>query len=379
MLANLTVEENSLPAMKNLRDLAGLDGTCVTLYLGGHRAGSGSRPMKVRLPAMLTEAERLLDERGVLPTDQESLLAPLRALAKDPDMGAGNGDGLAIFRTSRHLEQMTLPWEVADLVAVEGCPLLTPLVRGMESHREFLLLALSRKHTRLLECGPSGQHNLELPAVVPQGIEGDFDPSQRTLGKTSAGVQFGYDTFSEKQPQHFHDFCRALDRALQPLLEERGLPLVLMGTTAEQAAYRAVSKHPLLVPEGIDGSPDAGRTGPELAEKGRAALRSWQPAEMRHAIELYMKDGPGKKSAEMDEILREAAAGRVMHLFLTGDISQRGNVDLILGRVLPSGSPLGDRDNLANAAAMETWRHHGQVWSVDEAVDGTAIAAVFRW
>jgi hypothetical protein len=379
MQANLTVEEKSLPAMKNLRELAGLEGTCVTLYLGAYRAGSGSRPMKVRLPAMLAEAERLLEERGVLPTDRERLLEPLRAMAKDPDMGAANGGGLAIFRTSRHFEQMPLPWDVADLVAVEGRPLLTPLVRGMESNREFLVLALSRKHTRLLECGPSGQRTLDLPAGLPEGIDADFEPAERTLGKTSAGVQFGYDTFSEKQSQHFHDFCRSLDRALQPLLEQRGLPLVLMGTTAEQAAYRAVSKHPLLAPEGIDGSPDAGGTGPELAGKARAALRSWQPSEMRHAIEVYLKDGPGKKSAEIGEILKEAAAGRVMHLFLTGEVTQTGNVDHILGRVLPSGSPLSDHDNLANAAAVETWRHHGQVWSLDEAVDGTAIAAVFRW
>ena len=211
MQAN-TMVEPKLPEWADLRELAALEGPCVSIYLSGHKAGTGSRPVKVRLRAMLTQAESLLASHGVLPTDRESLLEPIRAQVDEADIGGGHGDGAAIFRTPRSLMQFRLAWDLEDQLAVEGRPLLTPLVRALETHRGFLLLALSKKNTRLLECGPSTQQSLDLPAGVPRGIDeyvGD-EPPQQIQGQTGAGMTFSHDTYSEKQPRYLHDFCRTL-------------------------------------------------------------------------------------------------------------------------------------------------------------------------
>ena len=380
MQANTVVEPEAVPVNKDLRDVAKMDGPCVTIYVGGHKAGSGSRPMKVRLPALLAEAERLLEERGVLPTDRESLMEPLRLRAGEVDLGSGHAGGLALLRSPRQFEQVWLAWDVEDRVVLEGYPLLTPISDALKSHRAFLLLAVSKKHTRMLDCGPSGQQPLALPAGVAQSLEEfeGFDKPDHNRGRTGAGASFTMDTSFEKQPNYLHDFCRALERGLQPLLERRGVPLVLAGATAELSAYRAVNRYKLLVPEAIEGSPDGGWTDAELAGKGRAAVKDWRPAETQQAIDLFLRAGPGKKATVMEEILQAAAAGRVLHLFLAGELSGTGDVDKILGRVLPSGATPNERDHLANAAAVETWRHDGQVWSLDEALDGSAVAAVFR-
>ena len=381
MRTNTTAKPELRTEVAHLRDLAALEGTCVTFYLAGHKGGSGSRPMRVRLRAMLTEAERLLEKRGVMPTDRESLLEPLRTRANDPELGSGHGASLAVFRSSRRFEQVSLPWDVEDTVAVEGRPLLTPLMQGRNAHPEFLLLAVSKQNTRLFECGPASQRLLDWPAGTPRGLaefEG-FDHADHTQGRTGGGVKFGLDTFAEKEPNYLHDFCRALDRALQPVLENRGLPLVLAGATAELVAYRSANRYPLLVPTAVEGSPDGGLSDAELAEKGRRAMQGWRPGEARHALDLYLRAGPGKKSAEIEEILRAAAAGRVLHLFLAGKAGQTGDVEKILGRVQPSGATSGEHDHLDNAAAVETLRHNGHVWMVDDPLDGSAAAAVFRW
>lgn len=381
MQANTVVEPEAVPANKDLRELAKIEGPCVTIYVGGHKAGSGSRPMKVRLPALLAEAERLLEQRGVLPTDRQSLMEPLRERAGEVDLGSGHAGGLALLRSPRDFEQAWLPWDVEDKVVLEGYPLLTPMSEGMKSHRRFLLLAVSKKHTRLLDCGTAGQQPLTLPAGVAQSLEEfeGFDKPDHNRGRTGAGASFTMDTSFEKQPNYLHDFCRALERGLQPLLEQRGLPLLIAGATAELSAYRAVNRYKLLVPGAIEGSPDGGWTDSELADKGRAIIKQWRPSETQHAVDLYLRAGPGKKATEMQEILQAAAAGRVLHLFLAGALTETGDVDKILGRVLPSGATRNEHDHLANAAAVETWRHDGQVWSLDEPLDGAAVAAVFRW
>jgi hypothetical protein len=382
MQTNTIVEPRAAVA-GDLRELAAkLEGTCVTVYLAGHTAGSGTRPMRVRLRALLTEAEQVLERRGVLPTDRESLLAPLRERAAGTDMDGGHAEGLVLIRTTSRLEQYSLPWEVTDLVVVGGYPFLIPMAMGIETSREFLLLALSLKNTRLLECGPLNQRAVSLPDGVAKGLDEfeGFDRPDHGRGVTGAGVTFGRDTQAEKQHLYLHDFCRALDRELHPLLERRGLPLVLAGATSELAAYRSVNRYAGLAPEAIEGSPDAGWTGAEMAEKGRAALRAFHSAAAVRAREHYGQAGAGKRSTEMTEILHAAGAGRLLHLFLVGNGAATGDADRILGRVLLSGECRNEDENLANAAAVETWRHGGEVWMLDEPLDGgAAVAAAFRW
>ena len=381
MQANSTTETKRLPAPEMVRELADLEGTCVTVYLAGHKGGSGSRPMRVRLHALLAEAERLLESRGVLPTDRQTLLDPLRAQCEEPELNSGHADSIAYFRNARKLEQLNLPWEVEDMLSVEGVPMLTPLVHGMRSNRNFFLLAVSKKNTRLFECGSSTQRMVEMPPGAPKALEefAGFDAPQQTLGQTGGGATYSMDTYAEKERKHLHDFCRALDRSLQPLLEQRGLPLVLAGATVELACYREVNRYAQLAPHAVEGSPDAGATDAELAARGRVALKSFRPADELHAVDLFLRAGTGKKSSEIEEILRASAAGRVMHLFLSGEGVQTGDVDRILDRVLPSGAPRGKQDNLANAAAVETLRHGGAVWWLDEPLEQSSAAAVFRW
>ena len=381
MQANMTVEPKAIPGRASLRQLAALEGPWLTIYLAGHKAGSGSRPMRVRMQALLGDAEQLLERRGVLPTDRESLLLPLRARLNEGDLGSGHGSGLVLFRNPSRFEEFWLPWEVEDLLAFESGPLLTPLVAGLQNHRRFLLLALSRKNTRMLECGPADQQSLPLPAGVPKGIDEleGFDTPDHARGQTGGGVKFGMDTSAEKLHLYLHDFCRALERGLQPLFEQRGLPLVLAGGTGELAAYRAVNRYALLAPEAIEGSPDGGWTDADMAAKGRVAIKDWRPAEVNHAVDLYMRAGPDKKSTEVEGLLRAAAAGRVLHLFLDSRLGETGDVDRILGRTLLSGAIRCEEDHLANAAAVETWRHDGQVWCIEGGLESSSVSAVYRW
>lgn len=388
MNATTPVEVKPAPSWGDLRELAELAGPCVTLYLAGHKAGSGSRPMRVRLHALLTKAGEILEQRDVALTDRERLLEPLHAMAADTEMAAGHADGLAVFRSSRALRAFWLPWPVEDEVVVEARPCLRPLVPFLHPRRHFLLLALARQNTRLFECGPGFTRAMPLPAEMPTSIEAfeGFDgpenslnasPSGRSTGDAK-GVQFGTSSFRDKQHHYLHDFCRALDVHLKPVLAERGWPLVLAGAPAELGAYRAVNQWPGLVDEAVETSPDGGWTDAELGQHARDVIARWQTASERQAMHQFDRAGQEKRAQEMEAILAAASTGRVQHLFLTSQAPQPGDVDRITNRTLLSGDFVGRGDDLVNAALVETLRHGGEVWSIAPP-DGAADCALLRF
>lgn len=383
MHANTLLEAKTVAP--DLRELAALEGLCVSVYLSGHRAGAGSRPLNVRLHAMLAAAERSLEQRGLSEADRAELIAPLQARAGAPDMAAGHNETLVMFRTPNRFVEFWTPGEIADAVVVAGQPHLRPLIRVQESLRPFLLLALSRKNTRLLSCRGGSVEPVPLPAGTAASLrefEG-FDAPERNLGhdggRAALGASFGTGSFHDKQPQYLHDFCRALDRGLHPLLEKHGMPLVLAGTSAEVAAYRAANHWALLVEEAVEGSPDDGITEAQLAERAAALLPVWRSEGERRAVEQFARAGAGRRATEVTEVVKAAFAGRVQHLFLAGDARQEGDVDRIVDRVRLSGEPPSAPDDLPNAAAVFTLRHGGSVWMPVEPVDGSTVAALLRF
>ncbi|MBM3797828.1 MAG: hypothetical protein FJW31_28105 [Acidobacteria bacterium] len=57
----------------------------------------------MRLHAMLADAGRMLEKRGLSEADREQLLAPLAVRAGEADLDAGHKEALVMFRTPGRL------------------------------------------------------------------------------------------------------------------------------------------------------------------------------------------------------------------------------------------------------------------------------------
>jgi len=93
-------------------------------------------------------------------------------------------------------------------------------------------------------------------------------------------------------------------------------------------------------------------------------VRSVTTEPARRALERFDKlIGTGHASADVQEIVRAASAGRVEHLFLLENGSVPGAVDLL------------------NTAAVQTLRHGGDVHTLPETSmpSGGPICAIFRY
>lgn len=377
---------------KIVKELCEKEGVCLSMYLPGHKAGSGTMPATARLKTWLAELEPNLIARGMAVSDAADLLQPLKDLLKVEDMAKGYGGGLALFRTSGYFQVIETPPLEDGFYAVEGRFTVRPLLEFLNPRTHFQLLTLTRKNVRLLEVDWNSVSEVELPPNVPRNLElfmnlesPELMQNRTSSGSTAAqmgGVAFGTGSTKEKHYHYVHDFHRAIDLALQENLQRTQLPLMLAGVETEVASYRAVNTYKNLVDESVIASPDGGFTDDELGRRARQLMSNYVSDEERHAMALFhAHDGTAKASSLEEFILRLADKGRVLHLFVNGTERHMGDVFHVLGKGAWSGGFVCREEDLVNASVVETIRHGGNVWTVppQEAPKNTALAAVFRY
>ncbi|MBL8179869.1 MAG: hypothetical protein JNK48_34635 [Bryobacterales bacterium] len=383
----------SIPQWTDIRELIEPEGACLSVYLGSHLRGGGTAATVDRIRTLLPDLDEALVDRGVLAPDREDLLTPIRALARDPSLDKGHEGGLAIFRSLHLLEVYRLPWPVAETWRLEGRFYLRPLWEMLVENPSFLVLALARKRVRLLEWTAGTTREVPLPANVPTNLE-DFgafkQPDHDLMGKSSAGpgtgkmggVIFGTGAGHDKEYHQLHDFHKAIDRGLRPVLNDVHFPMVLAGTETDVASYLRINTYPLILVEAVSGSPDGGWSDAEITQLAGKIVHRWTPDKQRKALADMDRASPREKSKEINRIVVSAQAGRVLHLFVAsgaGDLN--GNLDRLSGRVLLSGEFRSTNDDFLNAAMVQTLRHEGNVWMLppDRMPDKAAIAALFRY
>jgi hypothetical protein len=166
---------------------------------------------------------------------------------------------------------------------------------------------------------------------------------------------------------HLGRFYLEIDRDVNALLKDGHPPLVVVGVEHEVALFHRLTTYPACVEPGIRGLP--GHLGQnEMYRQSLELVRSVTTEPARRALERFEKQvGTDHASADLQEIVRAASAGRVEHLFLLENGSVPGAAD-------------GGAD-LLNTAAIETLRHGGDV----QTLFGTSmpsrgpICAIFRY
>jgi hypothetical protein len=121
------------------------------------------------------------------------------------------------------------------------------------------------------------------------------------------------------------------------------------------------------VESGISGLP--GHLGQnKMYQQSLELVRSVTTGSARRALQKFDKQiGTGHASAEIQEIVRAASAGRVEHLFLLENGATPGAVEC--------------GADLLNTAAVQTLRHGGDVQTLPETSmpSGGPICAIFRY
>ncbi len=191
------------------------------------------------------------------------------------------------------------------------------------------------------------------------------------------GVVSGSNSDRDRAELYLTHFFQEIDKAVTARLRGETVPLVLAGVEREIAIYRRVnSYHPTLEKAAI-GSPDAS-PGDELHERAMEVVMSTFTEPLQKAMaQIRELAGTDHASTDPRSIVQAAFQGRVLDLLIAANAEFWGAWNEETQDVDTANA----REELLNAACLETVRHGGRAYVVKEAdmpVQAPA-AAMFRF
>jgi len=199
----------------------------------------------------------------------------------------------------------------------------------------------------------------------------EFDQPDHSLrGRSSAGpsiggmkgVQFSTAPAHEGEATYLHDFFKAVDSGIHPVLARDPHPLILAGVKRELAIYRTVNTWFPLVSGEIPGNTEASAAD-SLRAKAEELLAAYSVKDaetIRHAMETAA--GRGLLIEDPAAVVQAAGSGQV--------------ADLI---VLTGAAGFAKREAVINWAALATVRNSGKVHLLNATEPSGGLAAILRY
>ncbi len=372
-----------LMSRDSLKEICTAPGPFVTVFLPACHPGAADLSRAERMKTILRAAAHELERRRCQgPIEQ--LLKPLEKLVENSETLAGGCDSV-MFVSPGILRHLRLLAPTPERLIVASHPHITPVLAQLMPERLFYILAITKKLLRLGRWQDGQCTEVPLPAGVPKSFEEalDFDqPDHDLQNRSSAGTgaaqvgptRFGTGSVRDRVHERLHDYLQRVDRELTGSLD--GAPLVLVGVEQELAAYRSVSLYSrVLVAKPT--SPEH-LTWDELRERGQATILETQQGEAERVLgELRETAHRDRVITGIREVLEAAREGRVHKLLLESAAEHEG----LLGPFFPMDSEhIEGEQDLINAAAVETIRRRGEVYTLDRGQShGYPIAALLRY
>jgi hypothetical protein len=380
---------------EDLKDLVEVQGgPCVSIYQPAHRAAPDTRPYApqdtIRFKNLVREAERRLADSGLRPREVQGLLEPARTLLADPTFWQYQAEGLAVFVAPGLIRTFRVPMRLDELVVVGPRLHLKPLVALLTGDGIFYVLALSQNHVRLLAGTRDFMGEVELggPRSLAEALR--YDDPERQLqyhtgapgtGDRRSAMFHGQGTGIDEAKVNVLRFFQQVDRAVRGLVKGPSVPLVLAGVDYLLPIYHEANTHPLLLPDGIPGNPEAVRPE-ELHARAWPLVEPYFLRAREAAAARYRElKGTGKTANDIRDVVPAAWDGRVDVLFVAVGTRMWGTFAPDTRAVELAEEEPGRTEDLLDLAAIHTILNRGTVYAVPPAnmADDAASAAILRY
>lgn len=370
--------------------LASHEPPCLSLYQPTHRAHPDKQQDPIRFRNLVKELELSLG-RKYAGRESAAILRRFHGLAEDGDFWNHALDGIAIFATSDLFKVYRLQRPVKELAVVANSFHTKPLMRILQSADRYYVLGLNREEATLFEGNRYALDEVELAPAFPQtaadvvGVkEGEPERKKRAYGREgpSLTTRHGTDVRQDLVDNETERFFRAVDEAvLEQYSRPSANPLLLAALPEHHHMFRAVSRNPFLLPHTID-------TYPSAISLDQLRERAWQlllPRYLERLSGLIDQFGASRaedrSGADLAEIARAAAAGRIATLLIEADRVVSGRFDPETGAIefAPLDDPgVGDLLDDLGEHALKTG---GEVVIVppERMPTDTGIAAIYRF
>ncbi|WP_455381505.1 baeRF7 domain-containing protein [Salinispira pacifica] len=369
------------PTMQQLSQLAERrDDSCFSFYMPTQTATREVKQNPIRFKNLVGRARDMLEKRDLSRREIDEFLAPGERLINDDPFWQHQAQGLSALLSSDGITTFKLPFEVAESVELADRFIIKPLLPLHSRNGVFYFLELGLRHVRLYQAGRYSYSEVDLPGI-PAGIEETlrFDEPQAQLhshtrrpersGAMNAvfhGHGVGIDERKEEIRRYFLD----VERVVSSTLADSTNPLVLVGIEYLLPIYREVNSYPHLSAEGVPHNPQKDVRTEDLHRQAWEIVRPQIEQTMRQAKERFGELAKAERaSTEIEEIVEASWQDRVETLFLNPHEAWYGEAD-------------GRSGDLIDVAAVQTIRHGGTVYTMDDTEDvpgPSAVAAIFRY
>ncbi len=337
----------------------------------------GRKTLSMRFKRALESAEEKLRRRRLTTDVIRRMFDPLGELAGRLDDEAHERT-LALFRSPEELRYFWLPEQCAETVIAAANPYIRPFLKKIDDELVFYILALSQKDVRLLRCTEHSSEEVDVKDYFTPNINDFLGMSKPdhvldnriTAGPSmgdGAGVIFGTNTEAEHKDEYLYQFFRQVNDGVVGLLRgQEKAPLVLCGVDEELAVYRRVNTWANTPGEAVRGAPN-GLRGGEMHARAIEVLARAKDKELDDILAQHDRQAGEIAQAGVDDLVRFAYEGRILHLFVAEQARAPGLFDegQFRARAHQTERP-GDED-LINAAAVQTIVHAGRVHVLPQA------------
>lgn len=371
--------------------LAGIKSqNCISIFIPTHNKGMEVNEGLdwLQFKNQLTEVRDKLLKKNYQEKYVTELLAPAFNLLNDTGFWHLQDKGLAVFMNDENISYFRLPVSFEAENYVGNAFVLDPLFIFFREEGKFYTLALSQKKVKLFRNSRYHFEEISLPSSVPQNIDeilSQYEFTKRNIqGKNvGGGTIFHSHTDSFFNDQYALEFFRQVNTGVnEALRDEEKLPLVLFAVDNMHSVYQKANSYPNLFKEGVNGNPDH-LLDEEIFEKSMNVMRSEMLKPLKKKIDTYNAfAGTGKTSYAIDEIVREAQAGRIDTLFIEKNNHLWGTFNEQSKETKMGKASDKDSTSLTTKAAAFTIENGGFVYEVsaEEMPEaGKPMVAVFRF
>ena len=350
---------------------------CLTITMPCHQAGPEQQQNAIRFKNLLTQAE---SQAGDHASALRDTFRGLTSLVDDEDFWTHTNAGLAVFSDGQTTRMYQLPQDLPEHAEVADHYAVTGILPSVTEGGSYYVLAVSRKHTRLLLA--SASDIVQVPAGLPETLQ-KYEPD-------STGKEFGMHSFNtrradggygvphghpeeDKEPE-LRQFFREIDEAVTSAVDSPDTPLVFAGVEELFPLYKEVSQHKALAGECIAGNPDD-TPDEELRTKAEAIVRPHFDEAVNERLQrLHNSMQTDLATADMALIATAAKQGAVEELYVNRDTF----IDNPAGRTLKPETQT--QLQMLDAIVRQTLSSGGHVWPVPgNQISDAPCAAALRY
>jgi Bacterial archaeo-eukaryotic release factor family 3 len=349
----------------DLKPLATASGPCITMTV----PLPNPLEIDVRLKNAIRGAQKKLAEFGVDATHSARLMAPIHEFATTAETNRVWGRAMILFRSPDLFQYYMLRGPVEEVHDVGDHFQVRPLLAAMTHEMRFHLLGLSRRHVRLFQCT---QFRAEQEAAhLPQNLDAWLNTRQpdhvldnRAVAGPSSGkkkgIMFGTSTDRERDPEYVAHFLAAVEKEVTAHLHKDPAPLVLAGVEYELAIYQRLNSYQRTLEQSVQGSPD-GMTNQALHERAMQVVLQSPSEPLKQALEdIRTHAGTNRVATDKPAAIQAARLGHVLDFLIAEGAESWG----VWNAETPGVTSGSKREELLNAAALQTLRHGGRAFVV---------------